>query len=211
MRILLFVLISLSAAGLFAQSDTLRTPVPPDSVISLRQVNRGPRMALLYSIIPGGGQVYNKRWWKVPLVYSGLLGIVAVAEFNTTRYNRFRDALTARCLGDDVVEIPPMVCQPMPVDGISLDTETNALVLARDNADRARQQAYFGILAVYLLQAVEAYTDAHLRDFDISDDISFRLEPTMLPGGGLGVGVTVPLGAGLGLKREVAAFQRLSK
>ena len=197
MRAVIFLLTL--AWGLFtsspactAQTDSLvvQTEEVADSLVTLREINRGPKKALLWSIIPGGGQVYNKRWWKVPVVYTGLLGIIAVADFNQRRYVRFREALTARCLGEDVKN--RSTCVPEGIPGFPLDAVTDTgLIQARDNADRGRQQAWFGILAVYLLQGIEAYTDAQLMEFDIDDDLSLRVQPTAGGAGGMGVGLVV--------------------
>jgi len=130
------------------------------------------------------------------LVYGGLLGMVAYADFNQTSYRRFTTALENRCVGqdDDCVAIE----DAFPVDRVT----NSALLNARANADKARQTAYIGIFVVYLLQAVEAYTDAHLQDFDISDDLSIRLGPVVQPDGMMAAGLTVPLGSGRKLRGE---------
>ncbi len=168
-----------------------------DTIRTLQEINRGPKRALLWSIIPGGGQVYNKAWWKVPLVYGGLLGIIAVADYNQTQYSRLVTALEARCLGDGLIVVVPYAeCQFKPNEFTVEQYTTESLVSARDNVNRTRQTAYFGIIGVYILQAVEAFTDAHLRDFDISDDLSINLRPVLTPGGLPGASVTIPIGSG---------------
>jgi hypothetical protein len=208
--VLFVFLIVLAPAS--AQEELLRdTVLEATELTTLAEINRGPRKALLWSIIPGGGQVYNRAWWKVPLVYGGLLGVVAVADFNQTQYSRYVRALEARCLGDGlVVVIPNQECLPkeseFPVGRVS----TEALVRNRNNANRQRQTAYFGIIAAYILQAVEAFTDAHLKEFDIDDDLSIRLTPIAQPGLA-GGGLTVPLGSGRQRKREEARLRELSR
>lgn len=203
-----------STAPAFAQYDLIRdsTTVVEGEVRTLKEINREPKRALLWAVIPGGGQVYNKAWWKVPLVYSGLLGVIAVADFNQTQYTRYVNGLEARCLGDgNVVIIPYAECQPkeseFPIDNVS----SASLVNARNNANRSRQTAYFGILAIYVLQAVEAFTDAHLRDFDISDDLSLRVQPIVSPAGVVGAGLVVPLGSGKRRAAAKAKVQALSR
>ena len=191
-------------------ADTL--PVNPPATIlsdttqSLKSIRRGPRNALLWSIVPGGGQVYNRRWWKVPLVYGGLLGIFAYADFNQTQYRRYVTAIESRCLGEgNVVIVPNRECIPTPDEFPR--QPTSAIRQARDNANRARQNAFIGIALVYILQGVEAYTDAHLQDFDISDDLSLRLGPVSTPGAPLGFGVTVSLGGGADRAPRGGAFR----
>ena len=206
-RLLLCLFFLICTSPAFAQDDPV---VALDSVRTLQEINRGPKRALLWSIVPGGGQVYNKSWWKVPLVYSGLLGVIAVADYNQTQYSRFITALEGRCLGDgNVVIIPNAACVPDP-DGEFPEAPNQAIITARNNANRSRQTAYFGIIAVYVLQAVEAFTDAHLRDFDISDDLSIRITPSVLPGQVAGATVSVPLGSGRQQHRQEVRVAKLS-
>lgn len=223
MLFLAFMVLSLAPATAAAQTDgsqrmgirKMTDTIPDaavlnDTIVALSSIQRGPRKALLWSIIPGGGQVQNKRWWKVPIVYGGLLGMVAIADFNQTRYTRFVTALENRCLGDgNVVIIPNATCIETE-DIFTINQVTDAaLIQARNSADRNRQTAYIGIFVAYLLQAVEAYTDAHLQEFDISDDLSFRLGPVVQPNGSLAAGLTVPLGSGRKRRNAEAMVARL--
>jgi hypothetical protein len=215
MTCIAFFILFLAPASAPAQiTDTLPPPalesISSDTAVALKEIQRKPRNALLWSAIPGGGQVYNKRWWKVPLVYGGLLGMVAYADFNQTSYNRFTTALENRCLGDGNIVVPPATeCVPTEDEFPSNLVSDNALLQARANADKARQTAYIGIVIAYLLQAVEAYTDAHLQEFDISEDLSIQLGPVVQPDGMMAAGLTVPLGSGKRLKREEAQVKKL--
>ncbi len=219
-----FIFLCLAPAPAPAQTDDTRpnrgvrkmtdsipdATVLSDTIVALSEIQRGPKKALLWSIIPGGGQVYNKRWWKVPVVYGGLLGMVAYADFNQTRYTRFTTALENRCLGEgNVVIFPNEECEAT-IDDFPVAQVTNAALLqARANADQARQTAYIGIFIAYVMQAVEAYTDAHLQEFDISDDLSFRLGPVANPEGLMTYGLTVPLGSGRKKRNEEARVKAL--
>lgn len=199
--------------GIRKMTDTVPdATILSDTIIALEDIQRGPRKALIWSAIPGGGQVYNKRWWKVPVVYGSLLGMVAVADFNQTRYVRFRSALENRCLGEGNVIIDPnTVCVPTEDEFDPDQVSNDALIQARNNADKSRQTAYIGIFVVYLMQAVEAYTDAHLQEFDISEDLSFKIGPVVQPDGMMSAGITVPLGSGRLRNREEAKVQRLKR
>lgn len=178
---------------LSAQSDTI-PPAQLDSVITATATKtkvRKPGQALKWALIPGGGQVYNKAWWKVPLVYGALLGAIGTADFNNNRYNRLVAALEAECFGPDVTD--DCVVQDHEFTGIV--TSTSALVGLRDNFDRNRQTSYLFIVLTYLLQGIEAYTDAHLKTFDMDEDLSIiNIKPSMLPGNAPGVGISIPLG-----------------
>ncbi|THH41762.1 DUF5683 domain-containing protein [Neolewinella litorea] len=208
--IALLLLAGLAPAS--AQYDLIRDTVPePAPVLTLKQINRQPKQALLWAIIPGGGQVFNNAWWKVPLVYGGLLGIVAVADYNQTLYTRYVTALEQRCLGDGkVIVIPNAECIPTENEPSLAGVGTAALVQARNGVNRNRQTAYIFVIAGYVLQAVEAFTDAHLQDFDISDDLSLQIGPVVSPQTGAGAGVVVPLGSGRQRRLEEATVRSLS-
>lgn len=136
-------------------------------------------------ILPGWGQIYNKRWWKLPFVYGAYVGMALVIDFNNGEYNRFRLAYRYRLDEDDTtdaasLDIPDFV----PDDGIRQ---------ARDNARRNRDLAIIGTIGIHLLQVIEAYVDAHLRDFDVSNDLSFRVKPSFSnPVANSPLGVSMP-------------------
>lgn len=190
----LLLLICLFSTRLSAQQDTFPSTAVQattlDSLIAKTPKARKPGQALKWALIPGGGQVYNKAWWKVPIVYGGLIGAIGVADFNTTNYRRFVTALEAECFGNNI----PADCVPQDHEFTGLVNGTQALRNLRDRFDRDRQNAYLFVFIAYLLQGIEAYSDAHLKSFDVSDDLSFRLQPTVLPGQELGLSLCIPLG-----------------
>ena len=167
-----------------------------DQPLTLKEINASPKKALLWSLIPGGGQVYNRAWWKVPIVYGGLLGIVAVADYNQNVFSRYTTALEQRCLGDGfVITVPYAECIQTPNEPGLAEISTEAIINQRNSVNRNRQTAYIFIIAGYVLQAVEAFTDAHLKDFDIDDDLSIRIAPVANPAAGAGAALTIPLGS----------------
>mgnify|MGYP006885814850 CR=1 FL=1 len=124
-----------------------------------------PKKALLWAIAPGGGQIYNKRWWKLPLVYGAFAGIIYSVDYNQSRYRRLKTALSLELEGLD-----------HEFTGTTLDNARTLRIL-RDKYDKNTQLSYVGVVLVYALQGIEAFTDAHLRNFDISDDLSMRIQP----------------------------------
>lgn len=178
-----------------------------DSIIVETPKERKPGAALRWALIPGGGQVYNKAWWKVPIVYGALFGAIGYADFNQTNFNRAQTALRAKCFGVD----DPTNCVETTHEftGTPLD-DTQALRNIRDNFDRQTQNAYIFLLLTYVLQGVEAFTDAHLKTFDVEDDIGFlQIGPITQPGELMGYGLTVPLGSGRKMKRQELQLKRL--
>lgn len=120
-----------------------------------------PSKAAFYSaVLPGLGQAYNKRYWKIPLVYAGIgTGIYFYIQ-NTEDYNRFRDAYRRRLAGFEDDEF----------QGIS----TDRLIDAQQTASRNRDVSIIVSLAFYILNIVDANVDAHLRQFNVSEDLSLK-------------------------------------
>jgi hypothetical protein len=126
-----------------------------------------PKKALYLSFaLPGSGQIYNKRWWKLPWVYGGLFGTIYAINFNSNAYKVFRDAYIADLAGET-----------HRYSGTGLDA--GDLKQLRNSYDKNRQLSYVGFVAVYLIQGAEAFVDAHLRTFDVSEDLSLRIAPSM--------------------------------
>lgn len=124
-----------------------------------------PKKSLMWAIIPGGGQVYNRRYWKVPIVYAAIGGLVYAIDFNQTRYRSLKTALELKLLD-----------LPHEYTGTRIDNERSLRTL-RDDFDKNTQLSYIGMVLVYALQGVEAYTDAHLMNFDIGEDLSLHVQP----------------------------------
>ncbi len=202
-RIVCLLALLVCCACLAAQQDSVvpqqqATFAPSIDSLSLLPKEKKPGQALKWALIPGGGQVYNRAWWKVPIVYGGLIGAIGVADFNTTNYRRFVRALEAECFGPNIAED----CTPQTHEFTGLVNGTAALRNLRDRFDRDRQNAYLFIFVAYLLQGIEAYSDAHLKSFDVSDDLSLRLQPNLLPGDQIGLSLHIPLGSNQKMLRQ---------
>jgi hypothetical protein len=146
----------------------LRSTGAVEEIISdTSQVKRlDPRKALFYSaVLPGLGQIYNKKYWKLPFVYGGFAITVSVVSFYQRNYVTYRDELFV-----------------MLADGSTVSrsgrTETNLRFIV-DKARRERD--YYCIITGiwYLLQIVDAHVDAHLQEFKINKDMRISLEPSM--------------------------------
>lgn len=137
-----------------------------------------PGKAALLALVPGGGQIYNKRWWKLPLVY-GLLGGLGYGEyFYQTRFRQYVDERDLR-LGDPS-RFPngnPNSNAPVAERERSVQNLESGIIFYRRNRDIFILYLTLG----YALQIVDAVVDAHLREFDVSDDLSLRWDPALLP------------------------------
>lgn len=152
-------------------------------VISIKSYTAkfNPRKALLYSaILPGAGQVYNKKYWKVPLVYGGIVGLGLVVDFYNQANNKYRNQLFTILNGQ------------LPGPG---DLTENQLRTIIDQSRRQRDYFMIFVGFFYILQMVDAHVDAHLKEFDVNPRLRARIEPAMdnsyLTGSTVGLALTL--------------------
>lgn len=141
-----------------------------------------PKKAALLAIVPGMGQVYNKKWWKLPIVYGAFTGLYFSIKFNRDNYNTFQTAYLAEVNGETHEFV-----------GTQLDN-ANTLKTLRDGYDKNLQLSYIGGVLVYLLQGVDAFVDAHLLSFDVDEDLSINVDPSIISIGNqntLGMGIVL--------------------
>ncbi len=128
-----------------------------------------PRKAAFMSLaIPGSGQAYNRSWWKVPIVYATLGGLVWLEISNVRQYREYRD--NYRLLADNDPSTNPTDPKYQNVD------KTN-LKYVRDVYRKYVDQSSLALGLAYLLTATDAFVDANLKTFDTSDDLSLRIRP----------------------------------
>lgn len=127
--------------------------------------NSVKKATTLAMICPGAGQLYNKSYWKVPIVVGAFATMGYVIDWNARGYKRYRTAYNQVVNG-----------QPDEFEG---RYSAEYLKNMKDNFRRNRDLCIILTGALYLLNVVDAHVDAHLKDYDISDDLSVRLEPTV--------------------------------
>lgn len=155
--------------------DTIITDQPDTVLIDSHVRKYDPRRALLYAaILPGLGQVYNKKYWKVPLVYGGFVGLGYGLMFYRDQHLEIRGHLFTNLeAGIGANEINEML--PAPFNQTTTET-------IRTLVDRTRRQRDFFVLlmgGMYLLQMVDAHVDAHLKEFDVNPNLQVKLEPSL--------------------------------
>lgn len=145
-----------------------------------------PHKAAIYSaVLPGLGQVYNQQYWKVPILYAGIGGIIYAIHFNTKYYNLYRTAYRDFILRDPGnTSYHEIVARTR----LSLDevygTHSAWFQRALDNQKRFyrrnRDLSYLGMVALYIANIVDATVDAHFFEFDVSDDLTLKIEPVII-------------------------------
>jgi hypothetical protein len=122
------------------------------------------RASILSALLPGLGQAYNKKYWKIPIIYAGLGGFGYMFAFNNTEYNYYRKNLIA--VNDEDA-------------GTTNETTYNSeqLQTLKNEYKKSRDIAIIGMAVIYFLNIIDANVDAHLKTFDVNDDLSIHLDP----------------------------------
>ena len=163
-------LISLKSDSVLNSTDNKQTKRwIPDS-------NKSLWMAM---VLPGAGQIYNRKYWKLPIIYGGFVGCAYALTWNNKMYSdysqAYQDIMSDNPNNDSYKDfIPPYV----DIES-NLEYYQNTFKNAKDVYRRQRDLSIFAFIGVYLLSVIDAYVDAELSDFDISKDLSFKLEPTL--------------------------------
>lgn len=131
-------------------------------------------------VFPGGGQIYNRKYWKLPIVYGGFVGCAYALTWNGQMYDDYSQAYL------DIMDDNPNTDSFLDFlpPGYNVDANMNYLkkVIKRkkDFYRRNRDLSIFAFIGVYLVSIIDAYVDAELASFDISKDLSMKMEPTII-------------------------------
>ena len=141
------------------------------------------RAMWLAIVIPGGGQIYNRKYWKLPIVYGGFIGCYYAIRWNNMMYKDYSQAYLD--LMDDNPETQSynqFMHFGAQITDQNKTTYENKFRRRKDYYRRYRDLSAFIMIGVYALSVIDAYVDASLSDFDISDDLSMRVTPTVITG-----------------------------
>ena len=153
-----------------------------------------PQRALWLSfVIPGGGQIYNRKYWKLPIFYGGFIGCMYAFNWNQQMYMDYSQAYLD--IMDDNPDTNSYLSMFPPTYDIEANTSRFQTIFKnrKDRFRRWRDLSAFCFIAVYGLSIIDAYVDAHLSVFDISPDLSFQWSPTTIEGPHPNIGLSAAL------------------
>lgn len=139
-----------------------------------------PQRALWLSLVlPGAGQIYNRKYWKLPIVYGGFLGCIYALTWNNQMYRDYSQAYLD-IMDDDPNTKSYEAMLPINYDITGREERFKTIFKNKKNYFRKyRDMSIFAFIGVYLLSVVDAYVDAELSSFDISKDLSLKVEPVL--------------------------------
>lgn len=151
-----------------AQTDTTRIVQVGDSAtvkVNKKAVYGSARKATLMSaILPGLGQAYNRKYWKIPIIYAGMGGCGYLFYINNSQYQEVRKYLRAE----------------YDEDSLTINTSDytgDGLAAEKARLKKNRDFSALGVFIFYILNVIDANVDAHLKTFDVSDDLSMHIGP----------------------------------
>lgn len=159
--VILFILTIVIYASSMAQND---------SIVEQKQHN--PKRATIYSaVLPGLGQAYNKKYWKIPIVYAGIGTIYYFAHTNGESYRNYRDAFDYKSgINNDVNN---------EIIDIANKYSGENLISLRDYYRRNMELSWIIMALWYGINIIDACVDAHFFEYDIGDDLTLKVEPTI--------------------------------
>ena len=142
------------------------------------------RAVWLALVIPGGGQIYNRKYWKLPLVYGGFVGCIYAMRWNNMMYKDYAQAYL------DIMDDDPGTASynnfmhlNRRIDSTNEERYKNLFKKRKDRYRRWRDLSFFVLVGVYAVSVIDAYVDAELSAFDLSKDLSLKVRPTVISNG----------------------------
>lgn len=149
--------------------DTEKNSVELEAEKEKAQKPHSPKRAVILSaVLPGLGQIYNKKYWKLPIIYAGFGGLSYSIFANVRNYRTYREAYKFRVDED-----------PTTIDEFEGSVSENNLLELKKYYKRNIDLSVIFTAVLYALNLVDAAVDAHLFHYDISDDLSMHIQPTM--------------------------------
>lgn len=141
-----------------------------------------PKRAMwLAIVVPGAGQIYNRKYWKLPIVYGGFLGCAYAWRWNNQMYRDYSQAYM------DIMDDDPntqsynqFLHLGMEINDDNKERYQNLFKRRKDYYRKYRDLSIFCLIGVYALSVIDAYVDASLSQFDISKDLSLKIEPSII-------------------------------
>lgn len=171
-------LLEMTAAPTLQKPETLPTDSLTEALNQKSWVPNPTTATWLALVIPGAGQIYNRKYWKLPIFYGGFAGCAYALTWNNKMYkdysSAYKDAVNGNLTSSSITSLLPA--------GYSI-SETQLTELLRKRKDRYRRYrdlSIFAFIAVYIVSVIDAYTDAELSNFDITPDLSMQIEPTVI-------------------------------
>lgn len=178
--------------ALLSDSLTGRTDTASVAIVKQKQMKPkrdwatwkpNPQRALwLAMALPGAGQIYNRKYWKLPIIYGGFMGCIYALTWNDMMYKDYSQAYL------DIMDDDPATASynkflhlGIQITPANEERYKQLFKSRKDKYRRWRDMSFFVMIGVYALSVIDAYVDAELSEFDISKDLSLKVSPAVIP------------------------------
>lgn len=163
---------------LLAQPDTIRLKKTRDWATWRPNPKRAMWLAI---VLPGAGQIYNRKYWKLPLVYGGFVGCAYAMRWNNQMYRDYSQAYMDLMDNDpNTQSYNKFLYLGNQIDNSNKEYYQKLFKNRKDRYRKWRDMSVFAMVGVYLISVVDAYVDASLSEFDISRDLSMKVSPAVI-------------------------------
>jgi len=174
----------LLGCSLTLSAQSAQKELPSDTTLSNPEVTITPEPTKVIwwaAAIPGYGQILNKKYWKLPIVYGGFVGCYYAITWNANRYNSYKNGyLDITDTNDATNSYLDLIPEGRTIESYGgRQAFTGLIKTGMDQSRYYRDLSVIISIAYYGLTIVDAFVDAHLADFDISPDLSMHLRPTV--------------------------------
>lgn len=173
-------LMSDSALRILLEKNENSTPETAQTTDKTRWMPDPKRAMWLAIVFPGGGQIYNRKYWKLPIFYGGFLGCYYALSWNNTMYHDYAQAYIDIMDDDNNTKSYEDFLPPSYDVNANLTRLQELFRKKKDYYRRYRDMSMFFMIGVYVLSVIDAYVDAELSSFDISRDLSMKVRPTVI-------------------------------
>ena len=175
----------------FFMADTITLEIPQKKDWSTWRPS-AKRAMWLAIVLPGAGQIYNRKYWKLPIFYGGFVGCLYAMRWNNMMYRDYSQGYMDLLDGNlETQSYNQFMHLGMKIDESNksdVQRYSTKFKKRKDYYRRYRDMSAFILIGVYALSIIDAYVDASLSEFDISDDLSIRVAPSVIPGTSKGGG-----------------------
>jgi len=167
--LVMFMILIMASSGLIAQTADTSNIKAQTTDTSLVKKHNPNKAMIMSAILPGLGQAYNKKYWKIPIIYAGAATVTYFAISNNSNYKKYLEAYKLRTDGD-----------PTTIDAYAGIYDETVLIDIKNYYRRNLELTFIAGFAIYALNIIDATVDAYLFDFDINDNLTMKVHPFYL-------------------------------
>ncbi len=170
-HLVISLILFLLSSSAFAQKESDSLKIKGEKMVEVSDTTKTShspkKAAILSAVLPGAGQIYNKKYWKLPIVYGGMATAIYLAIDYRKEYFRYREGYRS-LIDNDPNTVSEFENQPVTPEGVRD---------VRDTYKNWMEMSFIAAGLVYVLNIVDASVDAHLMEFDVSDNLSIKAQP----------------------------------